>query len=772
MAERLISPGVFTRENDQSFLQQGVSAIGAVVIGPTPKGPAFIPTTLSSYDDFMKIYGDADGKSYVPYTVKNYLKNAGTVTVVRTCGMSGYDSNVLTLGYTANSSSVTQSQSPFAVLAPVNSADPGTSWSVTASVSSKKDFVVKSGSVGYSASLNPSSQYYIANVFSKNPATTTLPFYLYMNYSDSEIVLNALTETTSSMLFSDKTGKIQTSASQYAYSSPTSPYVVNATNKNLFRFTSFNAGATDIFTVISNIRFPGEVAGTDWGDFDVEVHSLLNNESLSPTPLEVFTKVNLDPTSPNYIARKIGDQYLSFALVDGEVAVDTIGDYTNKSKYIRVELNDDDDFIYTDIPYGHASYVAPLGVISAISAFPTASMLVSQKVSGNVNYKYTFGLNLANNNNLEWLTKPFLSTATGLIPSSSFLLTGTTTKMIDSSDSEVQWTTTAPSKSRKFTLALQGGFDGLNPTVAKNMGTNITATNVMGFDCSSATATGTKAFRYAIDLVSNPLVYDLNMLIVPGLLNEIHGSVTTYALSMCEERADVFYLMDNEQLTSSIGDAISAIDGIDSSYATTYSPWIKIYDATNSKYLWAPPSVVMAGVISFSDRYAAEWWAPAGLNRGGITDGVKAYRALTKGQLDQLYENRINPIITISGTGLAAWGQKTLQVKSSALDRINVRRLLIAMKKYIASTTRYLVFEQNTVQTRTRFLNMVNPYMESIQQRQGLYAFKVIMDETNNTADTIDRLELRGAVYIQPSKSAEYVIIDFNILPTGASFSQ
>ena len=139
------------------------------------------------------------------------------------------------------------------------------------------------------------------------------------------------------------------------------------------------------------------------------------------------------------------------------------------------------------------------------------------------------------------------------------------------------------------------------------------------------------------------------MLIIPGILNELHPSVTTYALSMVEERADVFYLMDNEQLTSSIGDAISAIDGIDSSYVATYSPWVKMYDATNGLYKWVPPSVIMAGVIAFNDRYAAEWWAPAGLNRGGITDAIRAYTNLTKGQIEQLYEGRINPIATFSG---------------------------------------------------------------------------------------------------------------------------
>lgn len=771
MAERLVAPGVFTQENDQSFLQQGVSTIGAAVIGPTSKGPAFSPTVIDSYDNFIKVFGDADGKSYVPYTVKTYLKNAGSITVVRTCGMAGYSASALVLGYSEDSASLNATASAFAVLATTDSTKLASAWQVTLmSTSSRKDFYIASSSVTHSVSLNPTSNYYIKNVFSSDPTNTTKGLYLYMNYTETQTMLNAKTETTKSQ-FSVYTGSIDVASSQ-AYSEPISPYAVGSTGKQLFRFKGFNAGTTDVYTVISNIKFPGEVAGTDWGEFDVEVYSLATADQLNATALEVFSKINLNPVSPNFIARKIGDQYTSFTVVGGEVAVNVEGDYTSKSKYVRVELNEDEPFMSSDIPYGHGSYYAPLVSVTATNAFPTASFIRSQLVNSEPNYKYEFGLDLTKENNLAWLVKPFEETNALTIPSSTFSLLDTTTKMIDSNDTAVQWTTSAPAKSRKFTLALQGGFDGLNPTTKRNMAGDVTATNVMGFDCSGATASGTKAFRYAIDILSNPLVYDLNMLVIPGLLNEIHPSVTSYALSMCEERADAFYLMDNEQLTSSIEDAISAIDGIDSSYVATYSPWIKTYDSNNGIYKWVPPSVLMAGVIAFNDRYAAEWWAPAGLNRGGITEAVKAYRNLTKGQIEQLYGGRINPIATFSGLGLAAWGQKTLQVKESALDRINVRRLLIVMKKYIASTTRYLVFEQNTVQTRIRFSNMVNPYAESIQQKQGLYAFKIIVDETNNTADTIDRNELRGGIYIQPTKTSEFVIIDFNIMPTGATFSQ
>ena len=144
---------------------------------------------------------------------------------------------------------------------------------------------------------------------------------------------------------------------------------------------------------------------------------------------------------------------------------------------------------------------------------------------------------------------------------------------------------------------------------------------------------------------------------------------------------------------------------------------------------------------------------------------------LTHAERDTLYENKVNPIAAVPGQGIVAFGQKTLQDKASALDRINVRRLLITLKKFIASTSRFLVFEQNTSTTRNRFLNTVNPYLESVQQRQGLYTFKVVMDESNNTPDVIDRNILAGQIFLQPAKTAEFIVIDFNILPTGASFT-
>jgi phage tail sheath protein FI len=228
--------------------------------------------------------------------------------------------------------------------------------------------------------------------------------------------------------------------------------------------------------------------------------------------------------------------------------------------------------------------------------------------------------------------------------------------------------------------------------------------------------------------------------------------------------------MDLASYSATVATATSTANDIDSSYAGAWFPWVRIQNAANSKLLWAPASVVLPEVFAYSDSVSAEWFAPAGLNRGGIPGAAGVSSRLARASRDELYENKVNPIAQFPGQGIVAFGQKTLQTKPSALDRINVRRMVLTVKKFIASSSRYLLFEQNTEATRQRFLNIVNPYLASVQERQGLYAFRVVMDETLNTPDVIDRNQLVGQIFLQPTRTAEFIILDFNILPTGATF--
>ena len=302
---------------------------------------------------------------------------------------------------------------------------------------------------------------------------------------------------------------------------------------------------------------------------------------------------------------------------------------------------------------------------------------------------------------------------------------------------------------------------------------NIENTNTQGFNLGTGQA-GRTAYIDAIRVLKNQDEYDINMLVLPGVVDNFanHATVITEAVSMVESRGDCFLVVDPVEYGATLADATEQAGNRDSNYVAEYWPWVKVPDPDLGRNVWVPASTLIPGVYAFSDRVAAPWYAPAGLNRGGIDIAVQTERKLTQANRDTLYEASVNPIATFPNSGVVVYGQKTLQKKASALDRVNVRRLLIAAKKFIASTTKFLVFENNTAATRNRFLSIVNPYFENVQQRQGLYAFKVVMDETNNTADVIDRNEMRGAIYLQPAKSAEFIIIDFNILPTGASFPE
>jgi len=299
----------------------------------------------------------------------------------------------------------------------------------------------------------------------------------------------------------------------------------------------------------------------------------------------------------------------------------------------------------------------------------------------------------------------------------------------------------------------------------------INANNTQGFDASSTdNVNGGSQYLDAIRLLKNQDEYDINMLIAPGINQNQHSAVVSELVSMAEERGDCFAVVDPTPCFSTLGTAVDEAGDYDNSYAAMYWPWVQIPDNQLNKLVWVPPSVVLPGVIAFNDKVAAEWFAPAGLNRGGIDVAVRTERKLTHANRDDLYSDGINPIATFPGQGVCVWGQKTLQKKASALDRVNVRRLLINLKKFIASVSKYLVFENNTSATRNRFLGAVNPYMEGVQQRQGLFAFKVVMDETNNTPDVVDRNIMKGDIFIQPAKAAEFIVIDFNIMPTGATF--
>lgn len=311
-----------------------------------------------------------------------------------------------------------------------------------------------------------------------------------------------------------------------------------------------------------------------------------------------------------------------------------------------------------------------------------------------------------------------------------------------------------------------GGAGALDAAGA-NFFENIDGTNTQGLSVSSQAVAD---YSNAISVLANKEAFNFNVLLTPGLYQEHHATTVGSFIDLVEGRGDSIYVADLISYGATVDNVVVEAKELNSSFAAAYWPWVKVQAQGLGRQVWAPASSVMGGVYAFNDSVAAEWFAPAGLIRGGIPGVLRAERKLSRTNRDTLYANKINPLATFPGSGVVAYGQKTLQTKASALDRVNVRRLLITLKRFIGAQSNNLVFEQNTIATRNRFLSIVNPYLENVIQRQGLYAFRVVMDDTNNTADVIDRNQLVGQIFIQPTKTAEFIVLDFVVEPTGAAF--
>ena len=325
--------------------------------------------------------------------------------------------------------------------------------------------------------------------------------------------------------------------------------------------------------------------------------------------------------------------------------------------------------------------------------------------------------------------------------------------------------------SGSFALAegalVASNVDGLTPEKYYDA---ITDTNTQGLKTGTS---GMDSYTDAFNVLANKDDYSYNIISAPGLYYAASMMATPLntLISNTATRGDAIAIIDLVSYTGgTVTTAKAQAATLDNSYAASYWPWVQIVDPDTRDLVWTVPSSMIPGVYAYNDRTSEAWFAPAGINRGGLNTVIQAQRKLTQTNRDDLYVGKVNPIATFPGRGVVVFGQKTLQTAASALDRINVRRLLIALKSYIVQIADNLVFEQNTAATRNNFLSQVNPYLESVQQRQGLYAFKVVMDSSNNGPDVVDRNQMVGAIYIQPTKTAEFIYLDFNILPTGATF--
>jgi hypothetical protein len=439
------------------------------------------------------------------------------------------------------------------------------------------------------------------------------------------------------------------------------------------------AGALDSGSA-DNIRWQITNADTASGTFALLIRQG-NDTTNSPSVLETWTGLSLDPFSPNFISRVLGDQTQNYNSSNNQIEVS--GSYPNISKYVRVK-------------------------------------------------------------SVNLLTPSYLN---------------------NSGTAKSQYTSSIP-------LNASGSFGGATGNLVNGGGaayydgivTNVK--NIQGISASN--------YNNMIALLSNQDDYRFNVLVTPGLFSSeapLGTSQITTIINNTQNRGDSIFVTDLVPYGKGVTDTITEAATKNTSYAASYWPWVQVVDPDSGQRVWVPASTLIAGVYAYNDSVSEPWFAPAGINRGGLSTVIRAAQKLTQTDRNNLYDNNVNPIATFPGTGVVVYGQKTLQTRASALDRVNVRRLLIALKSYISQVANNLVFEQNSIATRNAFLAQVNPYLSSVQQRQGLYAFRVIMDDSNNTPDVIDRNQLVGQIYIQPTKTAEFIYLNFNILPTGVSFT-
>ena len=707
-SEKVISPGVFTNEIDQSFLPAAVSDIGAAIVGPTVKGPAGIPTVVNSYSDFQAKFGDTflSGSDYYTYltslTAKNYLKHGSSLLVTRILptGFSSANTIVSSSGTAVagdTAKGTVKMLGTFGTVAEDEvqitaggteyrfiTADPAggipadsspvfyfNTGSSTANFVSQLVSKIDAASIGVDANIGISTAH-----LSLTSSTA--------GESGNEISVDTGSATTLSDVLTLSGGTNGSSATDVSFKLHTlsDGTVMNSTSRD---------GTNNILPSGSKNNFRWEVSNKNdkKGTFTLLIRRGDDTSKRKQT-LETWNNVSLDPNQNNYIGKIIGDSV--FTVRDAGTAdpfLQLSGSYPNKSKYVRVEVTNQ-----------------------------------------TVDY-------LDENGNIR------LNELSASLPSVS-------------------------------SGSFAGGSDGgANFTHPQSFYDKISNTNTQGLNLGVA-AKGKTAYEDALNLLSNSDEYDYNLLLLPGLIDNFsnHNSVVTKAVDVCEDRGDCFVVADPVEYAGALSTATSVAEVRDSNFAAMYWPWIQVQDDERGTPVWVPPSVTIGGIYAFNDKVAQPWFAPAGLNRGGIDTAIQAERKLTQANRDTLYDSNVNPIATFPNQGVCVWGQKTLQKKSSALDRVNVRRLLIRVKKFIAASSRFLVFEQNNAATRRRFLNIVNPFLEQIQSNSGLSAFRVVMDETNNTPDTIDRNILYGQLFLQPTRTAEFVVLDFTVQPTGATFPE
>ena len=768
MAETLISPGVLARENDQSFVTSQPVERGAALIGPTALGPVERPTLISSFSSYQALFGGALQSGSNEYTyltsiaANQYFQNGGNsllVTRVASGSSANWSSAVSTTiqnsiesttaglvgsilsGLQPNQGSGSAAPAIYSNVPLIT--DTGTGGGATANVitsnangilivgtltlgSGGTSLVDNVGYTGVALGGSSTGTGAIATVVVSGNAVTSITI---TTVGSGYVVGDQLTIDATDL---GGTGT-------YTVGALTQPQILTEISSVIIAEDGAGYAPLDTVSIATaNIGSPAQIPVFDLTDAMIENESAFELETISEGRIMNNTSPVGSDTS--------GTQLIGGALVSGSA---------QNLRWQITSVNTSSGVFSLAIRRGDDDTNRPvvLETFNNISLDPFASNYISRAIGDISTTLITEG------------SDTFLQESGSFPQISSYVrvraVNSPTPRYFENNGiAKDEYTSSLP-------ILGSGSFDGA-------LGSNIPVNRVANFyqNINATDSQGLVGSDYtnAIALMANQDDYQYNVISVPGLTNQTHASQIASLMNTSIQRGDSIAVIDLVSYNQPINTVVNQAGGIDNSYSATYWPWLQTIDPNSGQLVYIPASTFIPGVYAFTDASSDPWFAPAGITRGGMGQVVRAERKLTSTNRDTLYEANINPIATFPQQGVVVFGQKTLQKAASALDRVNVRRLLITLKNYISQIADNLVFEQNTIATRQNFLTQVNPYLESVQQRQGLYAFKVVMDETNNTPDVIDRNELIGQIFLQPTKTAEFIILDFNVLPTGATF--
>ena len=764
MAKKLVSPGVLTNEIDASFLPAALGAIGAAVVGPTSKGPILIPTIIENKNQLEATFGGlfTSGSNRYEYMTtmlaKKILQTKGPVTIVRVAAGTPT---------AAANTSLTQAQ----VKNHLIGSDNATRTEDSGSILSSTDPTVIGDGVGVKAtgSFTIAGGTYSSGTTAQSMSIGSVSFVV----TGSDYDHHGLGDiNTATKVFIESGSDVGTTAGNFRD-------IINKSGSvhGLSISASINGGIVGLTSSYAG-NYSAGVHTNKWFATSGGTDSFTDNLFMVSSSKTLFTSVNQIENGRDNDAH-LTIPFKLHALVEGSVlnsrdtgSGDTLRDNgtlkLGTAENFRWEISDVDTTVGTfavNIRAGNDSHKRKIVLekFQNLSLDPTRPNYIGKVIGTQTTELQGSGT-----------SEPYVKQSGDYLNKSKFVRVEVLKDLPNYLDENGNLTKGEYSASLPAagSGSLGGGFSGGGDGTKQspiNFYETIEATNTQGLNPTAALS-GKTAYLDAINLLANQDEYDINLLYMPGIIAANHGEVVTRALEMCEDRGDCFAVIDPVFYDSTVSQASTQGTIYNSSYGGMYWPWIQVEDAAGMSR-FVPGSIGVAEVFAFNDKTKHPWFAPAGLNRGKI-NAIQTEQKLRLTQRDTLYNNRINPIATFPGQGVCVWGQKTLQKKSSALDRVNVRRLLIAVKKFIAASSRFLLFEQNTPALRKEFLAIANPYLEKVKSKSGLNAFKVVMDNTNNTPDTIDRNQLIGHIFLQPTKAAEFITIDFVLQRTGAEFSE